>query len=238
MKRENFITEIKDNLFRVNDKWYDKSAFNHLQEVVINDKPLLMEYYQRLTTSNDSDFLDGFSIWIYGNDRQGFTPHIHFILGEPSKPRINIEIHLTNFEVYHMEAPKNQDISWENLPSSLKNKFMCWLELLNDEEANTTNADNLFKYWDGNNPDNTLEKFVKNHQLQDKIHPLLKKYLYGETINTDFLIKEIFGKVLPLYQSDKEIREKLHRLVDSPMDFVKETNIDVKLTPYNMTKKF
>lgn len=229
MGKIDFVNYIKDDKLYIDGKPYDLCSFKHLHEVKINGKNMLLEYYQRVSSPNDDKLLDGWKVWLYGDDRPQNPPHIHLMKGD-----FNIEIHLHNFEVYHMEAPQVKNITWDDVSKKLKDGFFQWLEQPSKSEEKEPNWLFLFRLWNGNN-ENTIRDFIEKNRISD-IHPLVKKYLYGSKIKEGELISQIFQIVLPLYQNDKVTREDLHNIED-PIDFAKTVGLPFDFNENNVTEE-
>lgn len=222
-----------DRLIQINGELYDESSFKHLQRQVINEQELLLEYYERISEPSDSSVLNGFAVWIYGNDRPQYPPHCHLILGNPRKPEMNIEIHLLDLEAYYMEAPNNEDITWESIGFKIKEGFFKWLHQSNDRFG--TNANYLFHAWNCNNDENRLERWI-NDENKETINGFLKTYLFGQEIPIDKLIESIFEIVFPLYKKNKEAMERLHRITN-PIQFAQEVGLPFNFNEFNTTAK-
>lgn len=234
-KKKDFLKETRQGKhgteYLVNDRWYGKCWYDHLQEVTVNGKEMILEYYRRASDPLDDKLLDGWQIWVYGNDRPYYSPHCHMIKGD-----YNIEIHLYGMELYHMESPQNKNITWDNVPKQVKEVFMTWVNTPSVRDPNKTNGMFLLDYWDGENPNDTIEDFIKRNGLEKTIHPIVIEYLYAKPIEIDELIKSIFDVVLPLYQTNHELREKLHRIED-PIEFSRKVNLPFKFNEYNISPK-
>ena len=172
---------------------------------------------------------------MYGADRGEFTPHCHIMKGKKGS-ELNAEIHLHDFEAFHMESPRVQNITWDNLPREIHDRFMDWLIAKPIRGPFQTNMERLFDDWDGNNPTNTLKHFIEKRNLQEKINPYVREYLYGKPIELDKVIETILTIVLPLYQKDIKEKERLHHIVD-PIEFAKEVGLPFEFNEYNVTPK-
>lgn len=91
----------------------------------------------------------------------------------------------------------------------------------------------MFNSSDNKNPNNRIEKWLEKHETT---HPLIQEYLYGKSIDKTELVSSIFAIVLPLYQKNKEEKERLHRIID-PIEFAKEVGLPFEFTEYNVTPK-
>lgn len=231
MSKKDFLVEVKDNKYLINDRWYDKCWYDHLQEVTINGKEMILEYYRRASDPSEEKLLDGWQIWVYGNDRPYYPPHCHMMKG-----KYNLEIHLYDMELYHMESTQNKNITWDDVPKNLKDIFMNWINSPNVRNPNITNGVFLLDYWNGENPDDKIEDFIKRNGIEDKLHPITQKYLYGEEIPLDELISSFFTIVLPLYQKDKDARKHYHNIGD-PIEFAMQIGLPFKFNEYNVTPK-
>lgn len=235
MTKLDLIEEVKNDTYLYKGVWYNEFGLDHmLLEACINEENMLLEYYDQMSKPSDLDLLDGYTVWFYGLDRENNPPHVHLVKGDPSKKSsVNIEVHLLDLEVYWMEAPTRQSVTWGNLPKKLKDGFFAWL--LQIDEKSKYQAPNIVKLlegWDNKNPNNKIEKWIENKPL----HPMVQDFLYGKAIEIEELIKSIFTIVLPIYQSDKEKREVLHHIND-PIEFAKEVGLPFEFNEYNATNK-
>ena len=240
MAKLDFILKEENGLFyHINGKCYDRGTFAHLKHRALNGKEMLVEYYKRISSPSDSDILGKWEVWVYGDDREGFPPHCHLLYNRHDQNvEYNIEIHLHDLEVYHMEFPENKNITWDEIGRDVKYAFMTWLTMpRSNEDGNRTNAQYLFDWWDGENSDNnTIKMFVEKHHLEDAIHPMVKEYLYGKPIYNAELVSSFFSVVLLLYQTNKEQREQLHQISD-PIEFARKVGLPFEFNDFNITPK-
>lgn len=237
MSKQDFILKEENGLYyHINGKCYDRGRYNHLHHCVLNEKEMLVEYYKRISNPSDSSILGKWEVWIYGDDRPHYPPHCHLLYNrKDDKTDINIEIHLHDLEAYHMEFPENKNITWNDIGNEARDRFMTWLSMPKTNDK--TNAQYLFDWWDGeNSQNNTIKMFVEKHNLEDKVHPLVKEYLYGKPIDNSELVSSFFSIVLPLYQNDKVERERLHHIND-PIEFAKEAKLPFNFNSFNITPK-
>lgn len=238
MSKIDLIEEVKDDMYLYKGEWYGEFGLSHmLLEVCINEENILLEYYDQMSRPSDLELLDGYVVWFYGLDRENNPPHVHLVKGDPSKKSsTNIEVHLLDLEAYWMQTPKKQSITWENLPRQLKDGFFQWL-LQKDPHSkyDVPNIVRLLEGWDAKNPNNRIEKWIEKFGI-DNMHPMIKEYIYGKGIRIEDLIKSIFEIVLPIYQNNKEERERLHYIADS-IEFAKEVKLPFDFNEYNITSK-
>ena len=240
MAKEDFIIKEENNLFyHINGKCYDRGMFDHLKYRVLNGKEMLVEYYKRISNPSDSDILGKWEVWVYGDDREEFPPHCHLLYNrQDNKAEYNIEIHLHDLEAYHMKFPENKNITWNEIGNNVREMFMLWLTTprANGKDGET-NAQYLFEWWDEENSiHNTIQMFVEKQHLENSIHPIVKKYLYGKPINNTELVSSIFTTTLPIYRTNKGERERLHRITD-PIEFARAIGLPFSFNDFNTTPK-
>lgn len=133
-----------------------KEQLKYLKE----NKALLFEYYvQASNPQKDGNTLGNLEVWIYGNDRQDFTPHCHVMSHDKS---VEVEISLIDLKIVNV---KNCEFT-----SKMHKGFLKWLNSNSSKVKTNTNKYMLYVYWDVNNPNNTLTDFVLGHNvdIEDK----------------------------------------------------------------------
>ena len=134
------------------------------------NKGLLFEYYEIVSDpKRDAHILGDIQVWIYGNDRQDFTPHCHVMTKDKS---VEFEVSLLDWSILNIKKPQNLPNNW-NVITHLRKPFFKWLMSFS-KRAQMLNKRYLFAVWDGNNPNNQLEDYVEDHQISVTDSTLLK----------------------------------------------------------------
>jgi hypothetical protein len=125
------------------------------------NKGVLFEYYGQVSKpKRDSHILGNIQIWIYGNDRQDFTPHCHVMYNDRS---VEFEVSLLDWSIINVKRPSSTECDWSSF-KAFKKPFFKWLNSTN--AIGTTNKQQLYFAWDSDNPSNNLEMFVNEHQIE------------------------------------------------------------------------
>lgn len=124
-------------------------------------KGVLFEYYSMASNpSFDSHILGNLQVWVYGDDRNKFTPHCHVFTKDKD---IEIEVSIIDWEILNIK---------NGLPTKVFMKsFFKWLYSQSTRDKRLTNKDFIYILWDSNNPENTLKDFIKEHgelKIKDK----------------------------------------------------------------------
>lgn len=133
------------------------------QEKYLNEnKGKLFEYYAQVSNPLiDSRILGKVQVWIYGDDRNSYTPHLHLMLSDRSR---EVEVSLIDFSLINIKSPKNISCVWSNF-NDLRKPFEKWLCLTN--KMGMKNIEKLFIAWDQNNPNNFLIDYVDKHKIKN-----------------------------------------------------------------------
>lgn len=126
---------------------------------------ILFEYYTQVSEPRkDANILGNLQVWIYGDDRNGFTPHCHIMTADRET---EFEISLIDWSVINVKS---------QLPPTrkMKNTFAEWLETKSNRFPEITNKVVLYRLWDGDNPNNSLADFCKEHNITPEDKDLLK----------------------------------------------------------------
>lgn len=169
MKRV-IISEEKFNILK-NTLRISEEQEKFLEE----NKELLTEYSQVSNPKKDNVILGDTQIWIYGNDRHGFTPHCHMFNTDKT---VEIEISLIDFSIVNVKTPKNVPSDWGKF-KEYKNKFFKWLKSTESRGKTCLNQKMLYILWDVNNPKNTLSDYVFNHGIKE-VEDELAEYILEE----------------------------------------------------------
>lgn len=140
------------------------------QETFLSEnKGKLFEYYVQVSKpSYDSKILGNIQIWVYGNDRQSFTPHCHVMLADKS---IEFEVSIIDWSIINVKKPQNKPCGWSSFRKIAK-PFFIWLK---SEGVNgLMNKMNIYFDWDGANPNNILRDFVEKKNLNVNDNDLLE----------------------------------------------------------------
>lgn len=132
---------------------------------------VLKEYIQVSNPRKDNKTLGNVKIYIYNNDRVGYTPHCHVI---DEKNNIEIEIGLIDFDIINVKNPKGVSKDWGNF-SKIRKAFFEWLE---SEKNGVKNVYHLFNIWDDTNKANSLKNYIETHKI-NTITKHLYKHCYG-----------------------------------------------------------
>ena len=126
------------------------------QEKYLNEnKGLLFEYYEQISNPRgDTKILGDLQIWIYGNDRQDFTPHCHIMTKDKST---EFEVSIINWNIINVKNGKPT--------KDMKDRFFRWLNSNSTKFNGMKNKNVLFATWDGNNPNNDLLTFMSEHSI-------------------------------------------------------------------------
>lgn len=133
------------------------------------NKGLLFEYYiQASNPKYDNNILGNVQIWVYGNDRQDFTPNCHIMVADKS---IEFEVSIIDWTIVNVKRPNNISCDWGSF-RKIGKVFFKWLESKN--KLGVKNKKYLYSLWDGSNPNNTLEDFIKSNNLKILDEDLIK----------------------------------------------------------------
>ena len=196
---------------------------------------LLFEYYDRISKPQDNDVLGNWQVWIYGSDREAYTPHCHIRL---PKGELEFEVSLLTWDVINIKN-SNLPNSWDSIDRDIRDGFFEWLTRPNKTDTSISNRKYMYYMWDGLNTENTLNKWVKEEEKDRLDDDLLDCLGWLEwSIPIEELIKSIFDIVLPLYQKDSRAREELHHIASfNPIDFAKQVGLPFEFTKYSATNK-
>lgn len=127
-------------------------------------KGVLFEYYiQASNPKKDTEILGDLQVWVYGDDRNGFTPHCHVMTIDKST---EFEVSLIDWKVINVK---------QGIPTKkMQKKFMEWLNLKCSRNTLITNKNFLHMTWDGANQFNTLTDFCSKHNIIPNDKDLLK----------------------------------------------------------------
>lgn len=107
-----------------------------------------------------------YKVYIYGNDRDNFTPHFHFF---DNAKTFHLEISLIDAEklIILKSAPKKgvdkKDLNtWKGLKKE-KGLLHTWLLENSKRMEHNTNKEALLILWDFNNPDNEISNYLKKY---------------------------------------------------------------------------
>ena len=148
----------------------NKNGMSREQEMFLKEnKGLLFEYYEQVSNPRvDAHILGGLEVWVYGDDRQDFTPHCHVMLHDRS---VEVEISIIDWSIVNV---KNG-----NFTSKMHKSFLKWLNSENSRLGGIANKMSLYAIWDGNNPNNDITRFVIKHGIDVKDADL-KKYMHRQ----------------------------------------------------------
>ena len=127
-------------------------------------KGILFEYYiQASNPKKDAEILGDLQVWVYGDDRNGFTPHCHVMTIDKST---EFEVSLIDWKVINVK---------QGIPTKkMQKRFMEWLNLKCSRNTLITNKNFLHMTWDGANQFNTLTDFCDKHNIIPNDKDLLK----------------------------------------------------------------
>jgi hypothetical protein len=118
-------------------------------------KGLLFEYYiQASNPKKDFKILGDLQVWVYGDDRNGFTPHCHVMTIDKET---EFEVSLIDWSILNV---KNGEPT-----SSMQKRFFKWLNSENTRGLSSTNKKVLYVSWDSTNPNNDLQDFCNKHKI-------------------------------------------------------------------------
>lgn len=132
---------------------------------------VLREYIQVSNPHKDNKTLGNIKIYVYNNDRVGYTPHCHVI---DEKNDIEIEIGLIDLDIINVKNPKGISKDWGNF-SKIKKAFFKWLL---EKKDGYSNIQILYKTWDRCNDENLLKDYIETHNISP-INEHLHKHCYG-----------------------------------------------------------
>lgn len=168
----------------------------YIQEVVTHmekhNKGLLHEYYITANSKKDTHILKGLKIHVYNLDREQMTPHIHIV---DDNGEIEIEVSLLDWTIINVKKPQNIEPNWSNF-RSIKDRFEEWLHQYHNK-SDILNVFWLYELWDGENPNNTLDKYQNEKGLSIE----LIRYLESQNVEIDKerLQKELYATLVPLF---------------------------------------
>lgn len=137
------------------------------------NKGLLFEYYEQVSNPRkDTHILGDLQVWIYGDDRNDFTPHCHVMTIDKS---VEFEISLIDWRIINVKRG--------NPNGDMRKRFVEWLASDSTKFFGIKNKNVLFAVWDGNNPNNNLLDFVEKHKI-DVQDGDLKKYIDSQRKDT------------------------------------------------------
>ena len=130
------------------------------ERFLLEQKGLLFKYYIQASNPRlDSNILGNIQIWIYGDDRQNFTPHCHVMFADKS---VEFEVSLLDWNIINIKYPNNRTCDWSSF-NEFKKPFFKWLYSKN--KIGVLNKLNIFSLWDGTNPNNQLIDFVNQNNI-------------------------------------------------------------------------
>ena len=130
------------------------------ERFLIEQQGILFEYYSQASSPKyDTNILGNIQIWVYGNDRQNFTPHCHVMFADKS---VEFEVSLLDWNVINIKYPNNRTCDWSSF-NEFKKPFFKWLYSKN--KFGVLNKLNIFSLWDGTNPNNQLIDFVNQNNI-------------------------------------------------------------------------
>lgn len=133
------------------------------------NKGKLFEYYLMVSKPKfDNRILGNIQIWVYGHDRDKYTPHCHIMLADRS---IEFEVDIFTWDIFNVKAPLDVEPNWSNF-SKFRKPFFKWLETTNI--LGVKNKIQLYFSWDSANPDNTLSQFIKRQNIEIKDEELIQ----------------------------------------------------------------
>ena len=122
----------------------------------------LMTEYALVNDDNDSLSSRVYKIYVYGDDRDNFTPHFHFFdinktfHVEISIPAIqNGNLIILNSKIKRKGIPKNRQRTWTGI-EWLQKELREWLQENSNIVPNQTNYQVIVNSWNLNNPGNRL----------------------------------------------------------------------------------
>ena len=127
-------------------------------------KGILFEYFSVVSNPRkDVNVLGDLQVWVYGNDRQDFTPHCHVMTMDKST---EFEVSIIDWKVVNVK---------QGIPTrDMQKRFNKWLISKSSRGVDATNKKMLFISWDGNNPNNELASFCEKHNIIPQDEELLK----------------------------------------------------------------
>ena len=149
----NTILEIK----KLIERYFNRGRGMSIEQEMFlkENRGILFEYYSQVSNpETDKDILGNLQVWVYGDDRQGFTPHCHLMLRDRS---MEAEISIIDWGKVHSKKG-------EMTPKMYK-AFLKWLDCESTRIGGFTNKQALFNAWDSNNPNNTLLQFISKHKI-------------------------------------------------------------------------
>ena len=127
-------------------------------------KGILFEYFSVVSNPRkDVNILGNLQIWVYGNDRQDFTPHCHVMTVDKST---EFEVSLLDWNIINVKQG--------NPTRDMQKRFHQWLISKSTRGVDATNKKMLFISWDGNNPNNELGSFCERHNITPQDEELLE----------------------------------------------------------------
>ena len=129
---------------------------NGLIKETVRPKSPLFEYYNMLSHPKDSDILGNWEVWIYGSDREVYTPHCHIRTKNDS---LEFEVSLLTWKVIAIKNSKLTS-SWKSIDSKLKKAFFEWLDRPSVQDPSKSNEFYMYHFWDDTNPKSPLETWV------------------------------------------------------------------------------
>ena len=143
------------------------------QEKFLKEKKgILFEYYiQASNPKKDNKILGDLQVWVYGDDRNGFTPHCHVMTIDKAT---EFEVSLIDWKIISVK---------QGVPTKkMQKRFMEWLDSINSRGQLVTNKQFLYMAWDGANQFNDLTDFCEKHNIIPNDEDL-KKYIESQKEN-------------------------------------------------------
>jgi len=141
-----------------------KNVPSRMKKILISEKQekflkeqrgLLFEYYiQASNPKKDFKILGDLQVWVYGDDRNNFTPHCHVMTIDKET---EFEVSLIDWSVLNVKS---------GTPTrSMQKCFFDWLNSKSSRGIDATNKKILYVSWDSTNQNNDLQDFCKKHKI-------------------------------------------------------------------------
>ena len=120
------------------------------------EKGILFEYFSIVSNPRkDGILLGNLQVWVYGDDRQNFTPHCHIMTMDKTT---EFEVSLIDWSLVNIKR---------GIPTrDMRKRFDKWLSAKSSKGVDATNKQMLFISWDGNNPNNDLATFCEKNKIE------------------------------------------------------------------------
>lgn len=177
-----------------------------------HNKGLLHEYYIAANNKQDRYILKDLKIYIYNLDREQMTPHCHVKSGDGE---VELEVSLLDWSIVNVKTPQGLSNNWSNF-RDIKDRFFEWLDVYH-KKTDLLNVYWLFELWDGENPNNALEAYKDNSNINEYLKEYLQKDQYY--IDKDSLQKDLYATLVPLFLN------KTVPKLDDPINLLKEIGL-------------